>query len=375
MREAHAIEKQGITGSTRSHIISRLHKAANYASELHDLLASQEGADSNQNDVLEARAYAASLIAAMGFEKQSWETCMNRYSEARVIYSALATATKREIFRDLLSDPIDPSIRYAAYQSGVPRTTAVPIIARNYFPKDARLIGEVERLDPTVLKDQPTTAQTPDAGDVPKTITWRSRTVALEDASISTALASVEVASKKLTDALVPKTISKAKEKAAAYDEILIASQDAVDATKNAIDELVSEGVSQSDKRMQSLQVTRTAVTYEMISWRIGRNRVLVGGGDGYASDQAVPNEQAMNTARTASTKASLGRSLAQLKEKSVLYDAILQNLETIKGLPGVTSDSSLLEELDAKYNYFQALKYEGLDQGLLILLIFLIDL
>lgn len=53
----------------------------------------------------------------------------------------------------------------------------------------------------------------------------------------------------------------------------------------------------------------------------------------------------------------STGRKLALLKEKAVLYDAILQSLDTIKELSGVASDYSFLEELDAKYGYFSALK------------------
>jgi len=357
MRETHATEKQGITGSTRRHIISRFCKAAKYAGDLHKLLVDQEETGSNQKDVLEARAYAALLHGAMAFEKQSWEECINQYAEARVLYSALATATSKEFFRDLLSDPVDPSIRYGAYQLGIPRTTAVSILARQRFPKDSQLITEVEKLDPDVFRDHSTKKQTSSAVDVPRSITWRSRSVDLEDAAIATALASVKVASKKLADALASSTVTKPTEKAAAYDEILIASQDVVDATKTAIDELVSEGVSQSDKRMQSLQMTRTAVTYDMVSLRIGRNRVLVGGGDGLISEQAMSQEQA-NVSRNAPMKGSFGRSLAQLKDKSALYDAILQSLETIKELPGVASDSSLVQELDAKHDYYEALKY-----------------
>lgn len=51
------------------------------------------------------------------------------------------------------------------------------------------------------------------------------------------------------------------------------------------------------------------------------------------------------------------GRKLAKLREKVVLYDAILQSVESIKELPGVAADSTLQEELNAKYSYFQALK------------------
>ncbi|KAG0649199.1 Signal recognition particle subunit SRP68 [Hyphodiscus hymeniophilus] len=356
MREVHSSEKKGITGSTRSHIISRLHKASKYADELFKLLTDQTQTGATIEDVLEARAYAASLDGAMQFEKQSWEACVKSYSEARIIYSALASSTKSDIFKDLLEDPIDQSIRYGAYQMRMPRTIAVPVIARKYFPRsDTELVSQVEKLDSDVLNDQPTkTKATAESGDTRKRITWRSRTVDLEDAAIATALASVDSAASRLTETLASVTVT--KDRASAYDDILIASQDAVDATKHAIDELVGEGVGQGDKRMQSLQITKTSVSYDMVSWRIGRNRVLVGERDGAVLDAPVVKQSKKKNAKPVKEEGT-GRKLAHLREKAVLYDSILQSLDSIKELPGVAADSSFREELDAKYGYFSALK------------------
>ena len=356
MREVHSTEKKGITGSTRSHIISRLHKATTYANELFDLLNDQTQTGATIEDVLEARAYAAALTGAMEFERQSWEACVKSYSEARIIYSALATSTKTDIFKDLLEDPIDQSIRYGAYQMRMPRTIAVPTIAKKYFPRsDTDLAEQVEKLDPDVLNDQPTnTRTTAKSGDAPKTITWRSKTVDLEDAAIATALASVNSAAIRLSEMLVSVTVI--KDRASSYDDILIASQDAVDATKHAIDELVSEGVGQGDRRMQSLQITRTAVSYDMVSWRIGRNRVLVGERDGAMADKPVV-KQSKNADHKLAKEEGAGRMLAHLRERDVLYDSILQSLDSVKELPGVAADSAFLEELEARYGYFSALK------------------
>jgi len=359
MREVHSTEKKGITGSTRSHIISRLHKATIYANDLYRLLTDQSTTGATIEDVLEARAYAASLTGAMEFEKQSWEPCVKSYSEARVIYSALAISTKSDIFKDLLADPVDPSIRYGAYQMRMPRTVAIPTIARKFFPRlDTELVSKVEALDPDVLNDQPTRAKTETAetGAVPKTITWRSRMVDLEDAAIATALASVNSAATRLSDTLASVTAAQAKDRAAAYDDILISSQDAVDATKYAIDELVGEGVGQGDKRVQSLQITRTAVSYDLVSWRIGRNRVLVGERDGAIVESPVLHQSKKKNQKPVKEE-GIGRKLSHLREKAVLYDSILQSLDSIKELPGVAADSAFLEELGAKYAYFSALK------------------
>ncbi|CZT43829.1 related to signal recognition particle 68 kDa protein [Rhynchosporium secalis] len=358
MREIHSTEKKGITGSTRTHIISRLHKATSYANNLFQLLTDQATTRAKNEDVLEARAYAASLSGAAAFEKQNWEPCVKSYSEARIIYSALATFTKSDIFKDLLSDPVDPSIRYGAYQMRLPRTVAIEAISRKYFPtSDAKLVSQVESLDPDVLNERPTKTKetTAEAGTIPKTISWRSRTVNLEDAAIATALASVNSAAQKLKETLASVTVAQVKERASAYDDILIASQDTVDATKHAIDELVGEGIGQSDKRMQSLQITRTAVSYEMVSWRIGRNRVLVGQQDGAVMDDLFA-QRGKNSKKPVRIEGT-GRKLARFREKAVLYDSILQSLDSIKELPGVAADTDFLEEIDATYGYFAALK------------------
>ncbi|TGO55561.1 hypothetical protein BCON_0090g00040 [Botryotinia convoluta] len=354
MKEMHTVDTKGITGSTRSHIVSRLHKATIYANDLFRLLSDKSTTNANDVDILEARAYAAALAGAMEFEKQSWEACVKRYAEARIIYTALSKVTKADIFKDLLTDPVDPSIRYGAYKMGLPRTLAISAIARKNFPsEDQELTSQVEKLDPHCLKDEGTISEVEslESDGTIKTIVWRSRTVVLEDAAIATALGSVKAATTKLSNAL---SSSSPKDRGFAYDDILIASQEVVDATKHAIDELVSEGVGQGDKRMQSLLVTRTAVSYDMIGWRIGRNRVMVGQQDGIIDYvQSFPAEKGKRSTKDE----AIGRKLAKLREKVVLYDAILQSIESISELPGVAADSSLQEELDAKYSYFQALK------------------
>ena len=359
MRETRSQEKKGITGSSRSHIISRLHKSTIYANHLFRLLSDQKQTNANNGDMLETRAYAASLTGAMEFEKQHWEACVKSYSEARIIYSALGTSTNKDIFKDLITDPVDPSIRYGAYQMRIPRTVAVPAIARKFFPRsNSELVEQVEKLDQDVLNDRPTEAKT-DAGDpgtAPKTITWRARTVELEDAAIAAALAAVHNAENRLSETLSSVTSTQPKDRSSAYDDILVASQDAVDATKHAIQELVAEGVGQGDKRMQSLQITRTAVSYDMVSWRIGRNRVLVGNRDGAVADEAVINHSTAEDTKFPKEE-STGRKLARLRENAVLYDAILQSLDSIKELPGVAADSAFLQELGWKHDYFSALK------------------
>lgn len=365
IKTGHAADQKGITGRTRSHIISRLDKAARTAESLAEIL-SDSSAGASSTDVLEAKAYAAMIRGAMQFEKQTWEPCLGSYATARVVYSALASAVKGDIFKDLLSETIDPSIRYAAYQLKTPRTVPIPVIARKKFPEsDTALTEQVNKLDPRILRQGDAASQKDaiEGEEGPKTLTWRSREVKIEDAQIASAWASVLQAKTKLGDKIEKEGEELAPHEIAnAYEEVLMSTQDAVDATKQAIDELRGEGVGQGDARMQSLQITRTAVNYEMISWRVGRNRVLTGPNDGapevYASRGRRKKKGTEEPEARAERDPPQSRKLAKLKEKAALYDGTLQNLDSIKELPGVANDEDLATRLDVYSDYFESLKY-----------------
>lgn len=366
IKAAHATGRKGITGRTKSHIISRLTRAAHTAHNLVESLSETAVSGASTRDILEAKAYEALIVGAMHFEKHAWQPCLQSYAVSRVVYTALTTTGKGDIYKDLLADTIDPSIRYAAYQLKTPRTIPIPTIAHKAFPdSDAALVQQINEVDPGALSgesDAKTSLGNPDKA--PDTITWRSREVRIEDAQIALAWASVNAAKQNLAENLAKGKSRSPREAAAAYDDILTATQDAVDATKQAIDELRAEGVAQSDPRMQSLQITRTAVNFEMISWRIGRNRVLTGESDGafeeHGRSKAIKKAEtdAKEDDESGPTELPISRKLTKLKEKAALYDGTLQNLESIKELPGVAADEELAGKLSAFVSYFFALKY-----------------
>ena len=364
MRSADSAEK-AISGSTRKHIISRLHKSVTVSAQLVDLLKADKKSTAGKRNFLEARAYHSLLKGTLEFESQKWDRCLAAYSEAHILYTSLAKtsdASQDDSYRGLLSSIVEPSLRYAAYQVKLPRTLPIDSIVLRFLQdsteihallKDGASPAEEDALGPTIKVEK-------EIRDLPKTITWRSRTVKIEDANIAQALASVSAAEQKLTLHLSASNDIDFKGKAAAFDEVLIPSQDAVDATKSAIDELTADGVAQSDQRMQALQITRTAVNYALVGWRIGRNRVLCGRADGVYMD----SEPSKKTKRGKEAGVKVGekeesnsRKLARLRERVVLYDTTLQSLESIKELPGVAADQTLLNELEMKRSYFAALR------------------
>lgn len=178
------------------------------------------------------------------------------------------------------------------------------------------------------------------------------------DAAISQALASVDIASTALDEST--KSTATSKDRANAYDDILIASQDAVDATRRAIEELEKEGVDEGDARMQDLRVTNLAVNYDLISWRVGRNRVLIGTDDGLTfppNPPQKPRRPRKDGKEWVEREEPNGRKLARLRERIALYDAILQSIDSIKDLRGAVRDTNFMAELDGQRAYFQALK------------------
>ncbi|KAA8648568.1 hypothetical protein EYZ11_001102 [Aspergillus tanneri] len=363
MKSAHSADPsaKGIVGAVRRQVVSRLSKATGYAKQLVLLLEDQASSGATDIDVLEARAYLATLSGALSLDKRKWKQCVENYSIAKVIYTALGQKSKQDAFRDLVSSTVDPSLRYAAYQMKLPRSKSLSSLAISFFPSDAHVRAEIGKVDPNCFNEEASGAQKTANGEVqqlPEHITWRSRTVALEDAAISQALAAAAAAESRLTSWLVDASGKSAssKDKAAAYDSVIIASQDAVDATKTAIDDLVAEGVDSGDKRMQNLQVTRTAVNYALVGWRIGRNRVLCGEQDGisFDTDQIKSRKSGKTPGKHDEAK---GKKLARLREKVVLYDSTLQSIEFILELPGVAADSVFVEEMEAKNSYFRALR------------------
>ena len=161
-----------ITGSIRQHVLSRFSKAAKQAQEL-ALLFQDPTSQASDREILEAWAYTYSLMGAVEFEKQSsgsrqgdgqvppkqrWKKCLVAFSGTRVIYDSLCQSSKQQdVFKEMLNITVDPSIRYAAYQSRLSRSLAVSVIARQNFPRDnGNLLATLERFDSMALSEEST---------------------------------------------------------------------------------------------------------------------------------------------------------------------------------------------------------------------------
>lgn len=363
MKSAQSAEntQKKMAGSTKRQIISRFRKAIRYAEHLLTCLKDSTVSRAKDVDKLEAAAYLACLQGGLYFEKGNWESCIEKYSVARMIYTTLSSGLRTDLFKDLLSSIVDPSIRYAAYQLRFSRTKAVPDIAIEHFPaEESETRKRIEGINSDAfLNNEKAEGHGERApNDVPSTITWRQRTVKIEDATIAQAIAVADRKERELAE--IYTKAADARELATTYDDVIDARQEAADATKSAIDELMAEGVDTSDSRVQSLQLTRTAVNYAVIELRIGRNRVLCGNHDdavsgfGHLKRSRAPK---MKDKPLVVKRQGTGATLARLRERVALYDSILQNIDAVKDLSGVAGDSTFMEELSSKRAYFRAHK------------------
>ena len=376
MKTSHSDDGDGqkFHGSTRSHIVSRFTKAAKYARILADIVRENTGSGTTAVDVAEAEAYAGYLTGLAELDKhspsvpevdgsgvaESWRKCLRNLAVSKIIYGSLWKSKRKDCFKEILMSTIDPTIRFAAYRSNIPRTVAIGEVARRCFPRDQEdLVSTVQDIDKDALDSA---GEGMPMGGLPSTISWRSRKANIVDASIGQALVSVSAAEQALADLMADgwRELS-GEERAAAYDEVLNACQDTVDATRHAIEDHEKEKIPEGDRRMQDLRVTNLAVNYDLIGWRVGRNRVLIGEHDGIGMDElSVKTRKRSRGGDEPSTKTeSRSKRLAKLQDRVVLYDGILQSIESVRDLRGAARDEEFMEELEAKKNYFHALKYD----------------
>ncbi|ROW02378.1 hypothetical protein VSDG_02457 [Cytospora chrysosperma] len=343
-----------ITADTRSNIVSKLIKAVKIVEKLVTTL-SESASGATTADVLSAKAYAAFLKGDSSFRSKKWQDCLESYSVAKVIYSALPSAKlEGNSFKDFVSGSIDSPLRYAQRQLHIPTTLSILSLSKKHFPSsDQALVSSIEEVAPGFLKQDEDADQAVEGAR--KTLIWRDRQVPVEDAEIALKLEALEAAASELSEKLGSSPDMRPNTKAESYDSVLELSNDTVDATQQAMDELREQSVAQGDARMQNLAVLRTKLKYDLLSWQIGRNRVLMGERDGAVLEDGPSVKKNAANAEVPAIKES--QQVKQLEKKVNLYNRTLQNLEVAKELPGVAADDHLAAEIDAVSKYFTSLK------------------
>lgn len=345
-----------VNSETRSQVVTKLVQANKIVEKLVATLTDQESGASSA-DVLSTWAYGAVLKGDACFREKKWQQCLESYSTAKIIYSVLpASKLEGNNFKDFVFNAVDTPLRFTQRQLEIPTTLSILALAKKHFPQSDEVLSlKVEEMAPGFLKQDEDTLMT-DGGAL-RTVAWRTRKVPVEDAEIALKLDALDSAASELSQKLSASSELRANIKAEAYDAVLEISSDAVDATQQAIDELKEQGVAQGDARMQNLAILRTKLKYDLLSWQIGRNRVLMGEKDGaLLEDGPSVNGKKKLPVGDQPTIAD-SQQVKQLGKKVNLYDKTLQSLEVANELPGVAADDHLAAEIAAVVKYFTALK------------------
>ena len=301
--------------AVRDHIRSRLAKAASHARALQEL-CSDPASQASGVDIVEVTAYASSLAGTLVFEKRHWDEALRELAVSRACYDALlgtgaGGSDKKsfaDVYKEFLTGTVDPSIRYAAYQLGIPRTTDIAVLVKQFFPHEAGnedLVKRLNELYPSVLSDggESEAVEGVEQTVVVNSVNWRGRVAPVEVGDIAVALGAAQKTEQELRKAMEGKKAG-SKRSADDFDGVLLAWQECVDETKKAIDKARGEGVGGADPRLQKLQLIYTYVNYGLIGWRIGRNRVMAEDIEASLKEEGIGGQ---------------GRELV------ALYDAILQ--------------------------------------------------
>lgn len=101
------------------HMVGRLRKAAQYATELHELIGN-DGELCDERTELEIAAYATWMNALLHRERQSWKTAFEMFGQAKIIYDQLGGVcgdVLAPIYAKKVED-IEAQIRYCSFMLG-----------------------------------------------------------------------------------------------------------------------------------------------------------------------------------------------------------------------------------------------------------------
>lgn len=319
---AHAMETKSLlevaaTSKRKKRVVSKLAKAVKYMSQLPEPLS------------LQAQGYSNMLRAALSFEQKQWKRAVQHYSNARVILCSCARVEPElsTMYLEVVSNDIDPALRYAITQSGMQRTLDLATLAVSQVLSNSPALVKLLETDPStsqvldqgrnISKDQnPVTQLGP--------IVWRKHTVESVDAP---ELALAILNAKKSDAELSEKLMSTEDDiNVDIFDQVLLDWQEAIDVARECIEK--AESANADSSSAQPFYIVQTYVSFQLLLRRIHRDRLLI-----------------------------RKMSWVTRSDPVRIYDAILQSVSDLKDLPGVHQDTELSQDLDIAQSYFRAKK------------------
>ncbi|KAJ3039349.1 signal recognition particle subunit srp68, partial [Rhizophlyctis rosea] len=334
---AYAMELQKESSSEprkKHHMIKRLKRAAQTATQLEGLCQDREAETRTQLDV---QAYAALMAGYVLFEQQEWQNALDKFATARTIYEKLAGAggsSEQKVLCQAAIDAIDPNIRYCAYNLKLKGGQTMDIGELVAMRNQAGGSGS----DILNAKLESLLAQSRNEEGAAMSITWRGKMVPTKNAKLMEAI----LVAKHAADQLDTAGHVTADARLELFDKVIGAWWEATRLAETDVkeDAVATAKVksSKSDGYTANLQFTFGYVSYLRVSRTIQRNLLLI--------------EETL-------------RKLAQpdVKEKKApkpedavrLHDTIIQAVTELQDMPAIQTDLSLQGILTAKLNLYKA--------------------
>lgn len=305
------------TKSNRRRIIRRLSKAYQFAYHLSKIIDQQPSMLR-----LQALGYLSIKKGQLAFESGRWGQSLKSLSEARIILEVIHENKDCQSHVKELILSIERNIRYCAYQEKIHSDDIFYLSQKNTL-NNKPLTSFIKSFNSEILE-----RKSKANSFIISKIEWRGHTSHIQDPDIAISLSYVQ----DLHRSIQNKTFTNYSEKKEQYNKLLSAYAEVENITKRAIEESERSGI---EDRTQDLYITYSYITYNYIIEKI-------------KYDLQTISELSIN---------SLNGNIKQyiICKLVKLYDNILQNLNTISELSGISNDFNFLQVIKLEKYYFKS--------------------
>ncbi|PXF40910.1 Signal recognition particle subunit SRP68 [Gracilariopsis chorda] len=298
---------------TRRTILAKLSRAVHHA-EHFAALCRQVADDST---VLEAEAYAKTMIAALALEREQWATALHAYESATKIYTGMAGmragTAAASLFEKRLED-VAQGIRFCKYNlarsSGQTDETLLQGLREDASASQDLLSDKIE----TALSEARKRAAL-SFGDV----TWCGVTIPLRAERVREAVLMASEESK---------LFSQKSAGVDAYDKLFLKYNDAVKVVSDELAQFRSSSAA-ADDRIEELEHLIAYLTFSRLQHTISRNLLLV---QSYKSKRSSKPEDFVR-----------------------LFDNLIANMNDVLALKGVENDAQVAGDSESRRKLFRA--------------------
>ncbi|KTW31521.1 hypothetical protein T552_00163 [Pneumocystis carinii B80] len=301
----------------RRQIIRRLSRAYQYAYYLSKVMEQKSSILR-----LEAVGYMSIKRGQLAFECCQWGQSLRSLSEARIILEIIYENKEDQYLVKELIKSIERSIRYSAYQEKVDIEDIFYISQKNTLENKA-LTSFIESFNCEVLK-----RKSEGNSFVNSKIEWRGHVSHIRDADIAISLSYIQDLYKSIQN----KTYINYSERKDEYNKLLSAYAEAENIIKKVIEKTERSGI---EDQTQDLYITYSYISYN------------------YIIEQIKYNLEIISELNMKSSNGNIKQYIVCKLTK--LYDNILQNLDTISELSGISNDLNFLQTIKLEKYYFKS--------------------